>query len=705
MIFTAFMTGIPLLLSFPTVLMSSLLTAQIAKDQHEKHEVLIHGLIPLFQALIAYLIFNSIVLRTLKNEIQRWNILGLLLCTFCMNSYVGPIQSSVLILLMIFHTTGMIENLSLLYIAPGFLISLAIKYVDDQKFTDVAFTFGIFALVWYGASKPSIIEKLSKKLSFTKTVALLFITNSIAIMGYLYLKSPVFILQNSMGVVFIGSMLLFVISFQYLYDELRKNVIHNASNTDYKIRPHYIIGMVGFITIAMQSLSFELEGYYFISLLMAYVVYNTLAVRPYYFKFSPENKNLKLKNDEKVPANKSLEHDDHVYDDNKSMFLQLAMTKETRSIFSFLLLNTSFMFVQLLYSFRSKSLGLLSDSLHMALDCTSLFLGLCAGVLAKKPANAKFPLGLKYLETLAGFANGVLLIGIVCGIFVEAVERIFTKTVVIRDTTELLIVSILGLLVNLVGLVAFDHGHAGGCDGHSDNMRGIFLHILADTLGSVGVIISTILTKIFNNALFDPIASVLIALLILVSSIPLIESSSLPLLLKLDDKHHNLVKEALNRIQSTPGIVSYTTPRFWQNTVDVVHAHAHSHGPANHHEHSHKEEACTHGSNENCKTEKHEHDHGHDHDHEHGHEHNNDHGHSHEHSNDHGHEQPTCVEQHHSNETPISASAKLCGYIHVQYREGENSVIIKKRCEKIFQDNQIDAYIQIESQYSECWCR
>ena len=56
---------------------------------------------------------------------------------------------------------------------------------------------------------------------------------------------------------------------------------------------------------------------------------------------------------------------------------------DTRAIFQLPLLNATFMFVQFLYSFRSKSLGLLSDSLHMALDCMSLVLGLIAGVISK----------------------------------------------------------------------------------------------------------------------------------------------------------------------------------------------------------------------------------------------------------------------------------------------------------------------------------
>lgn len=345
-----------------------------------------------------------------------------------------------------------------------------------------------------------------------------------------------------------------------------------------------------------------------------------------------------------------------------SIIRQIAMNSDTRSIFSYLMLNTTFMFVQLLYSFRSKSLGLLSDSLHMALDCTSLLLGLIAGVLSKRPPSDKFPFGLKYLETLAGFTNGVLLLGIVCGIFVQAIERL-VNPVHIHGTNELLVVATLGLIVNLIGLFAFDHaGHSHGDD--NENMRGIFLHILADTLGSVGVVVSTILIKWTHFHVFDPIASIFIGTLVLLSAIPLLRSTASSILLKLDDKKNGLVKTALNQISTTPGITGYTTPRFWTATPQSSgHSHGHSHGHCDHEESLDKHES----------------------------------GHSHAHARtDH------CGEHH---EHAEKKAASLVGYIHVQFVEGENSTIIKKRVEKIFESVGIDAWIQVESIDSPCWCR
>ncbi|KAK9322888.1 cation efflux protein [Lipomyces orientalis] len=325
---------------------------------------------------------------------------------------------------------------------------------------------------------------------------------------------------------------------------------------------------------------------------------------------------------------------------------------DTRSIFLFLVLNFTFMLVQFIYSILSHSLGLLSDSIHMLLDCVALLVGLLASVMAKWPPSASFPYGLGKVESLSGFINGILLVGISAGIVVEAVERIW-RPVAIERVTELLIVSLLGLIVNLVGIVAFNHGHVGHGHSHShshshsepsshthstphshseissrshstphahshdhhdhhdshdskssdnifstpstddndkpiippsstfscaedhniakdkmpqthnENMHGLFLHILADTLGSVGVIVSTLLTSYFGWPGFDPLASLFIAVLIFISAIPLVTSSANSLLLSLTLEQEYVLRDALNDVISVPGVVGYSHPRFW----------------------------------------------------------------------------------------------------------------------------------------------
>lgn len=251
---------------------------------------------------------------------------------------------------------------------------------------------------------------------------------------------------------------------------------------------------------------------------------------------------------------------------------------DTRNIFYFLLLNFSFMLIQLLYSILSHSLGLLSDSIHMFFDCLALMVGLVASILSKLPPSSRFPYGLGKIETVSGFTNGCLLVGIAGGVCIEALGRIY-HPVELERTAELLVVSALGLLVNIVGIVVFNHGHAPGeeCshghshshDEHNENTYGIYLHIMADTLGSVGVIISTLLTWYFGWSGFDPVASMLISILIFLSALPLVTTAAKTLLLSLTDSQEYTIRNILNDISVMPGVASYENPRFWSDGGSV----------------------------------------------------------------------------------------------------------------------------------------
>merc|ERR1712117_950817 len=166
----------------------------------------------------------------------------------------------------------------------------------------------------------------------------------------------------------------------------------------------------------------------------------------------------------------------------------------------FLVLNLSFAFVELFYGVWTNSLGLISDSFHMFFDCTGLLAGLVASVITKWRANDKYSYGYVRAEVLAGFINGLFLLFISFFIFSEAVERLVEPPEVKHE--RLLVVSVLGFIVNLVGIFIFQHGGAGhghshggggghghshgggGGHGHSHEigadsqiMKGVFLHI------------------------------------------------------------------------------------------------------------------------------------------------------------------------------------------------------------------------------------
>ncbi|CAI2168369.1 8246_t:CDS:10 [Funneliformis geosporum] len=293
--------------------------------------------------------------------------------------------------------------------------------------------------------------------------------------------------------------------------------------------------------------------------------------------------------------------------ENISSYIKIILDNhDSRQIFYFLLLNLSYMFVQMVYGIWTNSLGLISDAIHMFFDCLALAVGLFAAIMSKWPENNKFTYGYGRIETLSGFANGIFLILISIFIMFEAIGRLIDPPEM--NTDRLLLVSFLGFVVNLVGILAFNHGHHHGHHhGHSyshehgddhdhnnvnhknhhhspdanhsslhhhhhhhehgdnANMEGIYLHILADTLGSIGVIISTLLINQFGWTGFDPLASILIATLIFMSVVPLVKHSAAVLMLSISDNLEYRITEGLHELLHVDGIISYTMPRFWPN--------------------------------------------------------------------------------------------------------------------------------------------
>ncbi|KAG1781019.1 cation efflux protein [Suillus placidus] len=157
---------------------------------------------------------------------------------------------------------------------------------------------------------------------------------------------------------------------------------------------------------------------------------------------------------------------------------------ESRKIFYFLVLNLAFMLVQMLYGVWTNSLGLISDAIHMAFDCLAIGVGLLASIMAKWPPNERFTYGYGRIETLSGFANGIFLILISVFIAFEAVQRILDPPEM--TTNQLLLISSLGLGVNLFGMYAMgghhhhghshDHGHAHQHQSHNGHAHGDHAH-------------------------------------------------------------------------------------------------------------------------------------------------------------------------------------------------------------------------------------
>jgi cobalt-zinc-cadmium efflux system protein len=174
-------------------------------------------------------------------------------------------------------------------------------------------------------------------------------------------------------------------------------------------------------------------------------------------------------------------------------------------------LVASFMVVEVVVGVLADSLAVLADAGHMLSDAASLVLALFAAWLAGRPATPQRSFGYRRAEILAALANGVALVVVAIWIFVEAARRFSDPPDVVGGWV--LVVGVVGLAVNLAAAGVL---HRAGS--HSLNVRGALLHVLADLLGSVGVIVAGVVILTTGWELADPIIALLIGVLVLASA-------------------------------------------------------------------------------------------------------------------------------------------------------------------------------------------
>ncbi len=186
-------------------------------------------------------------------------------------------------------------------------------------------------------------------------------------------------------------------------------------------------------------------------------------------------------------------------------------------------LTATFLLVEVVGGIVSGSLALLADAGHMATDVGALALALIGARIAQRRATSAHHFGNLRWEVLAALINGVALFSIAVMIGIEAIERLNSPREI--DAVLFGLVAAAGLIVNLISLRVL-HGHH-----HGDlNVRGAYLHIMGDVLGSVGAIAAAVVIRTTGWLPADAIISILIALLILRSAARLISESATILL-------------------------------------------------------------------------------------------------------------------------------------------------------------------------------
>ncbi len=220
----------------------------------------------------------------------------------------------------------------------------------------------------------------------------------------------------------------------------------------------------------------------------------------------------------------------------------------------------AFFIIEVIGGIVTNSLALISDAGHMLTHIFALLVSMFALIFAAKPPTLKKTYGFFRLEILAALLNGVVLFAISLWIFYEAYHRFRHPETI--SSGKMFLVAFIGLIANVVCAYILMKGEVE--HKHSLNVKAAFLHMLGDTLSSVGVLIGAAVIYYTNWFVIDPIISVLLCVLILIWSYKLI-MESVDVLLEATPKEIN-IDEVIASLKQIQGIDDAHDIHIWTIT-------------------------------------------------------------------------------------------------------------------------------------------
>jgi cobalt-zinc-cadmium efflux system protein len=221
-------------------------------------------------------------------------------------------------------------------------------------------------------------------------------------------------------------------------------------------------------------------------------------------------------------------------------------------------LNFFVFIAELVTGYLTNSLALQSDAWHMLSDEAGLIIGYFANRLSKRLPTETMTFGWARTEVLGGLVNATFLLAVSLMIAFDAIERFFNPPE-IEKPLLFIIVGTIGLITNIIGLFMFrDHSH-------SDNIKGVFLHVMGDFLGSIGVMI-TALVYYFTDWTFkryiDPLFSLIIVGILVKGCVSLFKKTAMAAAERCPDSvSSNLIRDNLLAV---PGVVALHELHVWE---------------------------------------------------------------------------------------------------------------------------------------------
>ena len=208
----------------------------------------------------------------------------------------------------------------------------------------------------------------------------------------------------------------------------------------------------------------------------------------------------------------------------------------------------------------SGSLALLADAGHMLTDLIGISVALIASVIATRPPSARQTFGYQRVEVFAALINGLILLGVAAFVVVEAISRLTDPNLVEPLAVPMLIIGLLGLAANVVALLILRPSSR-----QSLNMRGAYLEVFGDALGSIGVVVAALVIWATGFWAADAIASLIIAGLIVPRALSLLRDVFR--VLSQATPAHIEVDEIRTHLAAMPGVVDVHDVHVWSMTA------------------------------------------------------------------------------------------------------------------------------------------
>jgi len=183
-------------------------------------------------------------------------------------------------------------------------------------------------------------------------------------------------------------------------------------------------------------------------------------------------------------------------------------TIEKKKLILSLIITSIVMVIEIIGGFLTNSIALLSDAGHMFTHCFAIGISLIAIIIACKPPCHHRTFGLYRTEVLAAFINGLFLLFVVIIIIYEALQRFIHPVEVLGF--QMLLIAFIGLTVNLASIFILHGSHK-----ENLNIRGVFYHMIADAVSSVGIVLAALVILLTGWNFIDPLVSLGISLLII----------------------------------------------------------------------------------------------------------------------------------------------------------------------------------------------